>query len=185
MQPTTKQLQEYQVRLATDVYRAADDVLVEQPTGSGKTVQIVTLVAMHLGLRFMQAVISAPQQQIEQGFTDRDYGVMAFPDIHGATISPVRRCSSTKPVTPRPMVYRSSSCSGASAADACSPSWPHSIVAMVVRCGSTACLRFAAPWQNAWRKALLQNTSTAKSWRWVGLAFLFPFRTFSISCNVE
>jgi hypothetical protein len=47
MEPTTKQLRPYQVRLVTDVCRATEDVLVEQPTGSGKTVQIVTLVAMH------------------------------------------------------------------------------------------------------------------------------------------
>jgi hypothetical protein len=33
----------------TDACRATEDVLVEQPTGSGKTVQIVTLIAMHLG----------------------------------------------------------------------------------------------------------------------------------------
>src|SRR5260370_20163184 len=44
-----KKLRPYQVRLVTDVCRATEDVLVEQPTGSGKTVQIVTLVAMHRG----------------------------------------------------------------------------------------------------------------------------------------
>jgi hypothetical protein len=32
--------------MVTAVCRATEDVLVEQPTGSGKTVQIVTLVAM-------------------------------------------------------------------------------------------------------------------------------------------
>ena len=67
MEPSSKQLRPYQVRLVTDVCRATEDVLVEQPTGSGKTVQIVTLVAMHLGQRFSHAVISAPQEQIEQG----------------------------------------------------------------------------------------------------------------------
>jgi hypothetical protein len=68
-----KALRPYQVRLVTDVCRATGDVLVEQPTGSGKTMQIVTLVAMHLGRRFTHAVISAPQEQIEQGFVHRDY----------------------------------------------------------------------------------------------------------------
>lgn len=68
MHPTTKTLRPYQVRLVTDVCRTSDDALIEQPTGSGKTVQIVTLVAMHLGRRFSHAVISAPQEQIEQGF---------------------------------------------------------------------------------------------------------------------
>ncbi len=83
MKSTTKKLRPYQVRLVTDVCRATGDVLVEQPTGSGKTVQIVTLVAMHLGHRFTHAVISAPQEQIEQGFVKRDYQTIAFPDCEG------------------------------------------------------------------------------------------------------
>src|SRR5213595_2002537 len=83
MEPAIKKLRDYQVRLVTDVCRAAEDVLVEQPTGSGKTVQIVTLVAMHLGQRFSHAVISAPQEQIEQGFVKRDYQVIAYPDCPG------------------------------------------------------------------------------------------------------
>src|SRR5947209_5012950 len=86
MEPSSKKLRPYQVRLVTDVSRAAEDVLVEQPTGSGKTVQIVTLVAMHLGQRFTHAVISAPQEQIEQGFVRRDYEVIAFPDCPGVAI---------------------------------------------------------------------------------------------------
>ena len=76
MEPTTKKLRPYQVRLVTDVCRATEDILVEPPTGSGKTVQIVTLVAMHLGRRFTHALISAPQEQIEQGFVKRDYQAM-------------------------------------------------------------------------------------------------------------
>src|ERR1700730_16866138 len=83
MDPTTKKLRPYQVRLVTDVCRATEDVLVEQPTGSGKTVQIVALVAMHLGRRFSHALISAPQEQIEQGFVKRDYQSIAFPDCQG------------------------------------------------------------------------------------------------------
>src|SRR5260370_1802288 len=83
MAPTTKRLRPYQVRLVTDVCRATEDVLVEQPTGSGKTVEIVTLVAMHLGRRFSHAVISAPQEQIEQGFVKRDYQAIGFPECQG------------------------------------------------------------------------------------------------------
>src|SRR5437867_8156094 len=83
MKPTIKELRDYQVRLVTDVCRATGDILVEQPTGSGKTVQIVTLVAMHLGRRFTHAVIAAPQEQIEAGFVQRDYQVIAFPDCQG------------------------------------------------------------------------------------------------------
>src|SRR5207249_3266301 len=83
MEPTAKKLRPYQVRLVTDVCRATEDVLVEQPTGSGKTMQIVTLVAMQLGQRFTHALISAPQEQIEQGFVKRDYEAVAFPACPG------------------------------------------------------------------------------------------------------
>jgi superfamily II DNA or RNA helicase len=78
-----KELRPYQVRLVTDVCRATEDVPVEQPTGSGKTVQIVALVAMHLGQRFSHALISAPQEQIEQGFVRRDYKRIDFPSCPG------------------------------------------------------------------------------------------------------
>src|SRR5437762_12560153 len=90
MEPTTKKLRPYQVRWVTDVSRATEDVLVEQPTGSGKTVQIVTLVAMHLGERFSHAVISAPQEQIEQGFVKRDYQEIAFPDHPGVAVPSIQ-----------------------------------------------------------------------------------------------
>src|SRR5713226_3649494 len=86
MDSSSKKLRPYQVRLVTNVCRATGDILVEQPTGSGKTVQIVTLVAMHLGQRFSHAVISAPQEQIEQGFTKRDYDTIVFPDCLGAAV---------------------------------------------------------------------------------------------------
>ena len=90
METTTKKLRPYQVRLVTDVCRATGDILVEQPTGSGKTVQIVTLVAMHLGQRFSHAVISAPQEQIEQGFVQRDYHDIAFPHCKGAAVPSIQ-----------------------------------------------------------------------------------------------
>ena len=73
MEAASKALRPFQAKLITDICRAAGDVLVEQPTGSGKSMQIVTLVAMHLGCRFSHAVISAPQEQIEHGFVHRDY----------------------------------------------------------------------------------------------------------------
>lgn len=90
MESSTKELRPYQVRLVTDVCRATEDVLVEQPTGSGKTVQIVTLVAMHLGQRFTHAVISAPQEQIEEGFVKRDYQVIAFPACQGVAVPAIQ-----------------------------------------------------------------------------------------------
>jgi hypothetical protein len=76
-------LRPYQTRLITDVCRSNGHVLVEQPTGSGKTLEIVTLVAMQLGRRFGHAVIAAPQQQIEHGFVNRDYRLVAFPAAAG------------------------------------------------------------------------------------------------------
>ena len=90
MQPFTRILRPYQVRLVADVCRATEVVLVEQPTGSGKTVEIVTLVAMHLGQRFTHAVISAPQEQIEQGFVRRDYQVIAFPGCPGVAVPSIQ-----------------------------------------------------------------------------------------------
>ena len=81
--PPRKALRPYQARLVADVCRSDGHVLVEQPTGSGKTMQIVTLVAMQLGKRFTHAVIAAPQQQIEEGFTDLDYRFVAFPACRG------------------------------------------------------------------------------------------------------
>ncbi len=90
MNSTTKHLRTYQVRLVTDVCRATEDVLVEQPTGSGKTVQIVTLIAMHLGQRFTHAVISAPQEQIEQGFLRDHDEVIAFPSCQGVAVPPIK-----------------------------------------------------------------------------------------------
>jgi hypothetical protein len=83
MDPNLKQLRGYQVRLVTDVCRATGDVLVEQPTGSGKTVEIVTLVGMQLGRRFTRAVIAAPQEQIEHAFVHRDYDRVGFPSTPG------------------------------------------------------------------------------------------------------
>ncbi len=79
MEATSKVLRPYQARLVADFIRAPGDVLVEQPTGSGKSLQIVTLIAMHLGRRFSHAIISAPQEQIELGFVHRNYVVVEFP----------------------------------------------------------------------------------------------------------
>jgi hypothetical protein len=84
-----KVLRPYQARLLTDVCRASGDVLVEQPTGSGKTMQIVTLVAMQIGRRFTHALIGAPQEQIEHGFVHRDYQQVAWSDHRGVAVPAV------------------------------------------------------------------------------------------------
>jgi superfamily II DNA or RNA helicase len=81
-----KSLRSYQVRLIADVCRSEGHALVEQPTGSGKTMQIVTLVAMQLGKRFTHAVIAAPQQQIEHAFVHPDYRLVAFPTCQGVAV---------------------------------------------------------------------------------------------------
>src|SRR5262249_53872523 len=57
--------------------------------GSGKTMQIVTLVAMQLGRRFTHAVISAPQEQIEHGFVQRDYQRVAWSSAAGVAVPSV------------------------------------------------------------------------------------------------
>ncbi len=97
MEATPKVLRPYQARLVADFIRAPGDVLVEQPTGSGKSIQIVTLVAMHLGRRFSHAVISAPQEQIERGFVVRDYDLIGFPAGLGVATSEIE--------TPRDLIY--------------------------------------------------------------------------------
>jgi hypothetical protein len=90
VQAPTKTLRDYQEKLIFNVCRATGDVLVEQPTGSGKTVEIVTLVAVHLGKRFTHAVISAPQEQIEAGFVKRDYNVVDFPSRAGVAVPAIQ-----------------------------------------------------------------------------------------------
>ena len=97
MEATPKVLRPYQARLVADFIRAPGDVLVEQPTGSGKSIQIVTLVAMHLGRRFSHAVISAPQEQIERGFVVRDYDLIRFPTGPGVAMSEIE--------PPRDLIY--------------------------------------------------------------------------------
>jgi len=45
---------------------------------------------MHLGKRFSHAVISAPQEQIEQGFVKRDYNLIDFPNRHGVAVPAIQ-----------------------------------------------------------------------------------------------
>jgi hypothetical protein len=81
--PARKLLRPYQVRLVTDACRDPGNVLVEQPTGSGKTIEIVTIVGMLMGRRFTHAVIAAPQEQVEDGFVHRDYSCVGCPEHPG------------------------------------------------------------------------------------------------------
>ena len=72
-QPGTFVLHHYQNTVVTDICRRSHDVLVEQPTGSGKTVEIVAIIARLLGSAYSHAVIAAPQEQIEASFVHRSY----------------------------------------------------------------------------------------------------------------
>jgi hypothetical protein len=89
MKSASKSLRPYNAKLVTDVYRSTGDVLVEQPTGSGKTMQIVTILAMQLGRRFTHALVSAPQEQIEHGFVHRDYHRVDWPQREGVAVPSV------------------------------------------------------------------------------------------------
>ena len=67
-----------------DQYDPNEDTLFDQPTGSGKTLEIVTLVGMlrqPTNLLFRNILIAAPQTHIEAGFlVDRDYNEVRWPD---------------------------------------------------------------------------------------------------------
>ncbi len=61
------------------------DALIEQPTGSGKTFEIVALSASLLGTKFSHIIIAAPQQQIEEGFVSDQERVFQFELDSGAS----------------------------------------------------------------------------------------------------
>ena len=79
-----KLLRPYQARIIKNVLRDPGHLLVEQPTGSGKTLQVVALTGVLLGTRYNRIIICAPQRQIEEGFTGGQgglgYGLVRFPD---------------------------------------------------------------------------------------------------------
>jgi hypothetical protein len=79
-----KVLRPYQARIIKNVMRDPGHLLVEQPTGSGKTLQIVALARILLGTRFNRVLIAAPQRQIEEGFTGGEEGLrydrVQYPD---------------------------------------------------------------------------------------------------------
>jgi len=77
----SKRLRPYQARAVADVCRFAferrRDVCLEQPTGSGKTLELLTAIAVGLqGRKVTHALIVAPQRHIERGFVaERDMTV--------------------------------------------------------------------------------------------------------------
>jgi superfamily II DNA or RNA helicase len=62
--PQVVNLRDYQARLLDD-YDPEHDTLIEQPTGSGKTLMIVAMVPRLLVTSFDNILIIAPQTQIE------------------------------------------------------------------------------------------------------------------------
>lgn len=70
-----KVLHDYQRKVVRDVLKTSADMLVEQPTGSGKTLEIVAIAAELLS-RQSRVLIAAPQEHIEASFVRRDYAVL-------------------------------------------------------------------------------------------------------------
>jgi hypothetical protein len=71
----------YQVE-AFRQYDPSGDWLIEQPTGSGKTLLLVALVARHLPAAG-HVIIAAPMEHIEAGFTSRDFDAV---DVGGEVV---------------------------------------------------------------------------------------------------
>ena len=64
-------LRPYQVKKIDDAVRylkSGENILFEEPTGSGKTLQGTTTLRLLLGTTLTHAIIAAPQKHIEQGF---------------------------------------------------------------------------------------------------------------------
>jgi len=74
--PHTKTLRRYQaqrVRLAVRHIESGRDVLIESPTGSGKTLMMRSAVRLLMGGPISHAIVATPQEAIEDGFVeDRD-----------------------------------------------------------------------------------------------------------------
>lgn len=77
----------YQAKVVSRLLREKNHVLVEQPTGSGKTVMVRAFVAAGLGRQFSHALIAAPQEQIEASFIARARSAIAWPS--GLAAQPV------------------------------------------------------------------------------------------------
>src|SRR5438309_312262 len=88
-----KTLRPYQADLIDEVLRAPGHILVQAPTGSGKTLQIVALTHLLLNVQYDRVLISAPQQQIEEGFTTES-GSVRYP--YDARVVPLPEIKSSR-----------------------------------------------------------------------------------------
>jgi DNA polymerase III delta prime subunit len=98
-----KILRPYQARIIQNIFRDPGNLLVEQPTGSGKTLQIVALARLLLGSRFDRMLIAAPQKQIEEGFTGGteglEYDLVRYPDSSGTIQIPTGLIEASREVS--------------------------------------------------------------------------------------
>lgn len=61
---------------------AGRDVILEEPTGSGKTLQGIVILVLSMAIRrvLSHAIVIAPQRQIEEGFLGRNGSMIRWPD---------------------------------------------------------------------------------------------------------
>lgn len=72
-------LRDYQDETIGRLQAGTDDFMVEQPTGSGKTLEIVGAAALLVSFKGRRVVIATPQQHVEQAFVDRPYSSLRRP----------------------------------------------------------------------------------------------------------
>jgi superfamily II DNA or RNA helicase len=87
------ELRQYQSKLVIQVVAHLSnnqDALIEQPTGSGKTLEIIAITASLFKNKFTHIIIAAPQQQIEEGFLfDKDITIK-YHQINGVCSSDLK-----------------------------------------------------------------------------------------------
>ena len=89
-QPQIYTLRPYQAKLVSHVkvyLSKGVNCLIDQPTGSGKSIAIKDIVISLFGIKFSKIIIAAPQQQIEEGFYSKKNIKIKYPEINGATSS--------------------------------------------------------------------------------------------------
>jgi hypothetical protein len=72
----TRALHAYQLRVFDEICATRDDLLVQLPTGSGKTLVLSVATVALLGRAISHAVVAAPQLQIERGFSAHGLGAV-------------------------------------------------------------------------------------------------------------
>src|ERR1700722_6652234 len=81
----------YQPKIITQVNRHLSnggDALIDQPGGSGKTIEIIASTTSLFGAKFSHIICSAPQQQIEENFISKEERIFEF-ESNGAASSQI------------------------------------------------------------------------------------------------